>query len=183
VAEPRPAPDELDRAPILFVYSSLLPLRFGDPQIAIGVVYALLVVLFATAFTVIARQAGTEVGWPRVHDLGYWLRNRWLAVLVVLGVFVIGISLFDLPYASGSGAGRTKITTSKIPAFSGKIRQTSSGRMIQQGKTSVSTVSNVGESFSSSNRSCRFAEAVTARLKISRLARNFGLNDRSRMRF
>jgi len=53
--------------------------------------------------------------------------------------------------------------------------------MIQQGKTSV-RVSKVGEFFSSSKRSCRFADVLTARLKISMLARNLGLNERSRMR-
>jgi cytochrome c oxidase subunit 2 len=82
-------------------------LHFGDPQIAIGAAFATLTLLWITAFVVIAHQAGTEVGEQRVHDIGYWLRNRWLAVLVVLGVLVVGISLFDLPYASGSAAGRT----------------------------------------------------------------------------
>jgi cytochrome c oxidase subunit 2 len=86
-----------------------MSLHFGDPQIAIGAAFAALTLLWATAFVVIARQAGTEVGEQRVHDIGYWLRNRWLAVLVVLGVLVVGISLFDLPYASGNAAGRTVV--------------------------------------------------------------------------
>ena len=86
-----------------------MSLHFGDPQIAIGSVFAVLAVLLATVFVVIARQAGTEVGEQRVHDIGYWLRNRWLAVLVVLGVLVVGISLFDLPYASGGSTGRTVV--------------------------------------------------------------------------
>jgi cytochrome c oxidase subunit II len=84
-------------------------LHFGDPQIAIGVVFAVLALLLATMFVVIAVQAGSDVGFERVHDVGYWLRNRWLAVLVVVGVVVVGISLFDLPYASGSAAGRTVV--------------------------------------------------------------------------
>jgi cytochrome c oxidase subunit 2 len=88
---------------------SAVGLHYGDPQIAIGVAYAVLVVVFASAFIVIARQAGTQVGYDRVHDIGYWLRNRWLAVLVVLGVFVLGVSFFDLPYAHGSGADRTLV--------------------------------------------------------------------------
>jgi cytochrome c oxidase subunit 2 len=86
-----------------------LSLHFGDPQIAIGIVFALLALLLATMFVVIAVQAGSEVGAQRVHDVGYWLRKRWLAVLIVVGVFVVGISLFDLPYASGSAAGRTVV--------------------------------------------------------------------------
>ena len=79
--------------------------QFGGPQIALGVVFAALAVFFAVAFVVIARQAGTDVGERRVHDVGYWVRKRWLALLLVLGVLVVGISLFDLPYASGGAAG------------------------------------------------------------------------------
>jgi cytochrome c oxidase subunit 2 len=82
-------------------------LHYGDPQIAIAVVFAVLALLLAAAFVVIGVQAGSEVGFQRVHDLGYWLRKRWLALLLVIGVLVVGISLFDLPYASGGSAGRT----------------------------------------------------------------------------
>jgi cytochrome c oxidase subunit 2 len=84
-------------------------LHFGDPQIAVGVVFAVLAVLLATAFVVIGLQAGSDVSAERVHDIGYWLRKRWLAVLTVIGVVVIGISLLDLPYASGGNAGRTVV--------------------------------------------------------------------------
>jgi cytochrome c oxidase subunit II len=65
--------------------------------------------LLAVAFTVIAFQAGSEVGAQRVHDVGYWLRKRWLALLLVIGVLVVGISLFDLPFAIGSDASRTMV--------------------------------------------------------------------------
>jgi cytochrome c oxidase subunit 2 len=44
-----------------------------------------------------------------VHQVGYWLRKRWLALLVVIGVLVVGISLLDLPFASGSASGRTVV--------------------------------------------------------------------------
>lgn len=86
-----------------------MSLHFGDPQIAVGVVFAVLAVLLATAFVVIGLQAGSDVSAERVHDIGYWLRKRWLAVLTVIGVVVIGISLLDLPYASGGNAGRTVV--------------------------------------------------------------------------
>ena len=86
-----------------------MSLHYGDPQIAIGVVFAVLALLLATAFVVIGVQAGSEVGFQRVHDVGYWLRKRWLALLLVIGVLVVGISLFDLPYASGGSAGRTVV--------------------------------------------------------------------------
>lgn len=86
-----------------------MSVHYGDPQIAIGAVFAALAVLLAIAFVVIGVQAGSEVGAQRVHDVGYWLRKRWLALLLVIGVLVVGISLFDLPYASGGGGGRTVV--------------------------------------------------------------------------
>jgi cytochrome c oxidase subunit 2 len=85
-------------------------LHYGDPQIAIGVVFAVLALLLASAFLVIGVQAGSDVSVERVHRVGYWLRKRWLALLVVIGVLVLGISFFDLPYASGGSAGRTPVT-------------------------------------------------------------------------
>jgi len=84
-------------------------LHYGEPQIAIGAVFAALAFVFAGAFAVIGVQAGTDRGFERVHDVAYWLRKRWLALLVVIGVLVIGISLFDLPYASGGAGGRTVV--------------------------------------------------------------------------
>jgi cytochrome c oxidase subunit 2 len=85
-------------------------LHYGDPQIPIGVVFAELSLLLASAFLVIGVQAGSDVSVERVHRVGYWLRKRWLALLVVIGVLVLGISFFDLPYASGGSAGRTSVT-------------------------------------------------------------------------
>ena len=84
-------------------------LRYGSPQIAIGVTFAVLALLLVLVFAVIAAEAGSEVGAQRGHDVGYWLRKRWLALLLVIGVVVVGVSLFDLPFASGSDAGRTVV--------------------------------------------------------------------------
>lgn len=84
-------------------------LHYGDPQIAIGVTFAILALLLAVVFVMIAVQAGSEVAEKRVHDVGYWLRKRWLALLLVIGVVVVGISLFDLPFATGSNAGQTVV--------------------------------------------------------------------------
>ena len=86
-----------------------MSIHYGSPQIAIGVVFAVLVVLLAAAFLIIAVQSGTTVGEERVHQVGYWLRRRWLALLSAIGVLVVGISLFDLPYAGSAAAGRTTI--------------------------------------------------------------------------
>lgn len=86
-----------------------MTLRYGDPQIAIGVVFAVLALLLACAFVVIGARAGTQVSEERVHRIGYWLRERWLGLLVAVGVVVVGISLFDLPYARGGATGRTVV--------------------------------------------------------------------------
>jgi cytochrome c oxidase subunit 2 len=86
-----------------------ISLHYGDPQIALGIVFAVLSLLLATVFLVIGVQAGSEASEERVHRVGYWLRKRWLALLVVLGVHVVGISLFDLPYASGGASSRTVV--------------------------------------------------------------------------
>jgi cytochrome c oxidase subunit II len=83
--------------------------HYGDPQIAIGVVFAVLALLLAAAFIVIGLQAGSEVSFDRVQRTGHWVRRRWLSLLMVVGVIVVGISLFDLPYATGSAAGRTVV--------------------------------------------------------------------------
>jgi cytochrome c oxidase subunit 2 len=93
-----------------------MSVHYGDPQIAIGVTFAVLALLMAAAFIVIGFQAGTEVSEERVHRVGYWLRKRWLALLTVLGVLVIGISLFDLPYATGNASGRevVKVTAGQF---------------------------------------------------------------------
>ena len=86
-----------------------MSLHYGSPQIALGIVFAVIVALLATAFVVIGLQAGSDVSEERVHRLGYWLRKRWLTLLVVIGVVVVGISFFDLPYATGSASGRTVV--------------------------------------------------------------------------
>ena len=86
-----------------------MSLHYGDPQIAIAAVFAALAFLLAGVFLVIGVQAGSEVAFERVHRVGYWLRKRWLVLLLVVGVLAVGISLFDLPYASGNAAGRTVV--------------------------------------------------------------------------
>lgn len=87
-----------------------MSIHYGNPQVSIGIVFAALALLLMTAFVVIGLQAGSDASVERVHSVGYWLRKRWLALLLVIGVLVVGISLLDLPYPSGGTAGRTVVT-------------------------------------------------------------------------
>ncbi len=84
-------------------------LHYGEPQVAVGVVFAVLAIGLASLFAAVAASSRNDVAYERVQRTGYWLRRRWLALLLVLGVLVLGITFFDLPYASGSGAGRTLV--------------------------------------------------------------------------
>ena len=85
-----------------------MTLRYGEPQVAIGIVFVILVVLLVGVFAVGARQSATDVPFERVQAVGYWLRGRWLAFLGGLLVVVVGISLSTLPYAHG-GTNRTVV--------------------------------------------------------------------------
>ena len=86
-----------------------MSLRYGEPQVAVGLVFVVIAALFAAVFFVVALSSRDDVGYERIQRTGYWLRRRWLALLVVFGVLVLGITFFDLPYASGSGSGRTMV--------------------------------------------------------------------------
>jgi cytochrome c oxidase subunit 2 len=91
-------------------------LHYGTPQVVIGLVFAFLALLLGYAFFVIGLQAGADVSVERVNRVGYWLRKRWLALVTAVGVVVVGVSLFELPYASGGAAGRTvvKVTSGQF---------------------------------------------------------------------
>jgi cytochrome c oxidase subunit 2 len=78
-------------------------LRYGEPQVAIGIVFLGLALLIAALFVTVARRTVADVPFERVQRVGYWLRKRWLGFLVALLVVVVGLSLFELPYASGGG--------------------------------------------------------------------------------
>lgn len=112
--------------------------HYGGPQVVIGVVFAVLAALLVSAFLVIGVQSGTAVGEERVHWVGYWLRKRWLALLLVIGVLVIGVSLFDLPYASGGAGGRTVVKVSGGQFYwSLRPRQVPAGTRVRFDVTSV----------------------------------------------
>ncbi len=86
-------------------------LRYGEPQVAIGIVFAVLAVAIVAVAFVIAAHAKQEVPYEEVSGTGYRLRRPWLAFLCGLGVVAVGASAFLLPYARGDAAGtRVKVT-------------------------------------------------------------------------
>lgn len=76
-------------------------LRYGEPQVAVGIVFLVLALVIVAVFVTVARQTVSDVPFERVQAVGYWFRKRWLAFLCALLVLVVGLSLFELPYASG----------------------------------------------------------------------------------
>jgi cytochrome c oxidase subunit II len=86
----------------------LVALHYGHVQLLALGVFALLAVVFAVVFTVAAVQSRVDVPLEQVQRSGYWLRKRWLGLLVAVLVCLLGFTFFDLPYAGGS-AGRTVV--------------------------------------------------------------------------
>ena len=84
-------------------------LHYGEPQVAVGIVFLLLALLIAALFVTVALQTVSDVPFERVQGVGYWVRKRWLAFLSALLVVVVGISLFNLPYAWGRGGRRVLV--------------------------------------------------------------------------
>jgi cytochrome c oxidase subunit 2 len=77
-------------------------LRYGEPQVAVGIAFLVIALVLAALFVTVARHTVSDVEYERVQTVGYWLRKRWLAFLCALLVLVVGLSLFELPYAKGS---------------------------------------------------------------------------------
>jgi cytochrome c oxidase subunit II len=91
---------------VVFQAGAALHLTFGDPQILVMIGYALVAPALAGVFVVIAVQSRASVPFDQVQDRGYWLRRHWLAVLVAVGVWGVGLTFFGgMPYASGAAPG------------------------------------------------------------------------------
>jgi heme/copper-type cytochrome/quinol oxidase subunit 2 len=82
-------------------------LRYGEPQVAIAVVFGVLAVAIVVVAFVVAAHAKEDVPYDDVSRRGYRLRRPWLAFLCGLLVVAVGSSFFLLPYARGGGAGAT----------------------------------------------------------------------------
>jgi cytochrome c oxidase subunit II len=86
-----------------------MSLHYGEPQVAVGIVFAVLAILLVTIFIVVARSAREDVAYERVQRVGYRVRRYWLTTLLAVGVAVVVLTFFYLPYASGSGPNRTLV--------------------------------------------------------------------------
>lgn len=87
----------------MLLAGSSLRLHFGDPQSALLAVFAVLSLGLAGVFIMIAVRSRTSLPADQVREHGYWLRRHWLATLVAVGVWTVGLTFFyGMPYASGS---------------------------------------------------------------------------------
>ncbi|MBK5230131.1 MAG: hypothetical protein JJE27_03055 [Thermoleophilia bacterium] len=74
-------------------------LHFGGPQTIILVVFIVIAVSLFALFTLIALSSRQDVEFPRVQKIGYWIRARWLVLLIAIAAVQVGISLFHMPYS------------------------------------------------------------------------------------
>jgi cytochrome c oxidase subunit II len=80
-------------------------LEFGEPQVAIAIVFGVLALAIAVLALVIATHAKEDIPYEDVSREGYRLRRPWLAFLTALLVLAVGTSFLLLPYASGGRSG------------------------------------------------------------------------------
>jgi cytochrome c oxidase subunit 2 len=85
------------------VESAMSP-SYGEPQVVVMVVFAVIALALALTFALVARQASKDLPFERVRDAAYRLRRFWLAFLVTLLSAAVGLSLFFLPYSGGAAA-------------------------------------------------------------------------------
>jgi cytochrome c oxidase subunit II len=92
-------------------------LGWGEPQVAVGILFAVLAVGFASVFVVVAISSRADVPYEKVQRAGYALRRGWLGLLLVAGVVVLVLTLLDLPYARGSDSKRTLVKVTGVQFF------------------------------------------------------------------
>ena len=80
-----------------------MTLHYSETQILIGIVFAVVVAALMALFVVVGLNSRREIPFPLVQSTGYWIRRRWLILLIALLVVVVGSSLFELPYSTGAG--------------------------------------------------------------------------------
>jgi cytochrome c oxidase subunit 2 len=86
-------------------------LEYGEPQVAVAIVFGVLALAIVGIALAVAVHAKTDVPYEDVSRKGYRFRRPWLAFLTGLLVLVVGFSFFLLPYASG-GSPSTRVKVS-----------------------------------------------------------------------
>ena len=86
-------------------------LEYGEPQVAIAIVFGVLALAIVGVALAIAVHAKADIPYEDVSREGYRFRRPWLAFLTGLLVLVVGFSFFLLPYASG-GSPSTRVKVS-----------------------------------------------------------------------
>lgn len=94
-----------------------MSLHYGEPQVAVGILFAVLALGFASVFVAVAVSSRADLPYERVQRVGYALRRGWLGLLLIAGVAVLVLTFFDLPYASGSGSKRTLVKVTGVQFF------------------------------------------------------------------
>lgn len=74
----------------------------GGPQSVLIIVFSLIVVIIAAIFVAVALSSRGEVEYERVSKVGYWIRKRWLILLISVAVIQVGISTAFLPYSTSA---------------------------------------------------------------------------------
>lgn len=113
-----------------------IPLHYGQPQVTIAIVFGVMAVALAGTFTVVARQTRRDVPFELVREHGYRIRRFWLALLAVLGVVVIAVSLFYLPYPKQSGRATLVTVTAGQFYWSAVPAQIPAGTLVRLDVTS-----------------------------------------------
>jgi cytochrome c oxidase subunit II len=111
-------------------------LHFAQPQSTIAVVFGVLALALAGTFAVVARQTRRDVPFEVVREHGYRIRRFWLALLVVLGLVVIGVSTFYLPYGRQSGPATLVTVTAGQFYWSAAPAQVPAGTLVRFDVTS-----------------------------------------------
>jgi cytochrome c oxidase subunit 2 len=75
---------------------------FGEPQVAIAIAFAVITVLLAATFAMVARHSRDDLALEGVRETAYRIRRFWLAFLILLLGAALTVSFFFLPYSSGA---------------------------------------------------------------------------------
>jgi cytochrome c oxidase subunit 2 len=79
----------------------------GSVQLLIGALFLVLTLGVVAVLIAVARHSGDPaLPYARVSERGYLLRRYWFIVVVSTAVLAFAISLFFLPYPSGTQAGK-----------------------------------------------------------------------------